>query len=156
MRLLLFSDLHADTAAARRLLALAAQADVLVGAGDFGNLRRDARFAAVPRREWDELDGLSTAGLSAVFRYQDGQTDDAALTRAVVRSAVSLGARAIVPGRFLGAERGTEGWRVSYADAGGEHACAALALVAAAEALAQAPFPARPVTLIVGFAPGRS
>lgn len=41
MRLLLFSDLHADTAAARRLLALAGQADVLVGAGDFGNLRRD-------------------------------------------------------------------------------------------------------------------
>jgi len=31
---------------------------------------------------------------------------------------------------------------------------AALALVAAAEALAQAAFPARPVTLIVGFAPG--
>lgn len=40
MKLLLFSDLHADAAAARRLAALAEQADVLVGAGDFGNIRR--------------------------------------------------------------------------------------------------------------------
>ena len=40
-RLLLFSDLHADVEAARRLVALAAGADVLVGAGDFGNARRD-------------------------------------------------------------------------------------------------------------------
>src|SRR5262245_53852376 len=40
MRLLLFSDLHADVGAARRLVALARSADVLVGAGDFGNVRR--------------------------------------------------------------------------------------------------------------------
>jgi Icc-related predicted phosphoesterase len=43
MKLLLFSDLHADTAAARRLGQLARDADVLVGAGDFGNVRRDVR-----------------------------------------------------------------------------------------------------------------
>ncbi len=41
MKLLLFSDLHADAAAARKLAALAEQADVLVGAGDFGNVRRE-------------------------------------------------------------------------------------------------------------------
>lgn len=40
MNLLLFSDLHADAAAARRLVTLARTADVLVGAGDFGNIRR--------------------------------------------------------------------------------------------------------------------
>jgi uncharacterized protein len=40
MNLLLFSDLHADVAAARRLLPLARKADVLIGAGDFGNVRR--------------------------------------------------------------------------------------------------------------------
>jgi Icc-related predicted phosphoesterase len=40
MKLLLFSDLHADAAAARALVQRAATADVLVGAGDFGNLRR--------------------------------------------------------------------------------------------------------------------
>ena len=41
MKLLLFSDLHADADAARRLVKLAANVDVLVGAGDFGNIRRD-------------------------------------------------------------------------------------------------------------------
>jgi Icc-related predicted phosphoesterase len=43
MKLLLFSDLHADTAAARRLVERAGKADVLVGAGDLGNVRRDVR-----------------------------------------------------------------------------------------------------------------
>lgn len=41
MKLLLFSDLHADAAAARRLVKQASAVDVLVGAGDFGNLRAD-------------------------------------------------------------------------------------------------------------------
>jgi Icc-related predicted phosphoesterase len=40
MKLLLFSDLHADAAAARRLVKRSDAADVLVGAGDFGNIRR--------------------------------------------------------------------------------------------------------------------
>lgn len=38
--LLLFSDLHRDTAAARSLVARAAGVDLAIGAGDFGNLRR--------------------------------------------------------------------------------------------------------------------
>ena len=41
MKLLLFSDLHADTGAASRLVALSKGVDVVVGAGDFGNARRD-------------------------------------------------------------------------------------------------------------------
>jgi Icc-related predicted phosphoesterase len=41
MKLLLFSDLHADVAAARRLVERARHADVVVGAGDFGNVRRE-------------------------------------------------------------------------------------------------------------------
>src|SRR5437867_3967508 len=43
MKLLLFSDLHNDVAAARRLVTLAARADVLIGAGDFCNVRRGLR-----------------------------------------------------------------------------------------------------------------
>jgi len=43
LRLLLFSDLHAHRAATRLLLDRAASADVLIGAGDFGNMRRDVR-----------------------------------------------------------------------------------------------------------------
>jgi Icc-related predicted phosphoesterase len=40
MKLLLFSDLHEDEAAARRLVERAEAADVVIGAGDFGNVRR--------------------------------------------------------------------------------------------------------------------
>jgi uncharacterized protein len=43
MKLLLFSDLHADVQAAQRLVQRARAADVLVGAGDFGNVRRQVR-----------------------------------------------------------------------------------------------------------------
>jgi uncharacterized protein len=43
MRLLLFSDLHCDRDAARRLVARADDADVLVGAGDFGSMRRNTQ-----------------------------------------------------------------------------------------------------------------
>lgn len=40
MKLLLFSDLHCDAPAARRLVERSAAVDVVVGAGDFANLRR--------------------------------------------------------------------------------------------------------------------
>ena len=43
MRLLLFSDLHADADAARRLVELAEGTDVVVGAGDFATVRRNIR-----------------------------------------------------------------------------------------------------------------
>lgn len=40
MKLLLFSDLHTDTAAAKRIVELAREADIAVGAGDFASARR--------------------------------------------------------------------------------------------------------------------
>ncbi|MCB0164053.1 MAG: metallophosphoesterase family protein [Anaerolineae bacterium] len=40
MKLLLFSDLHANEAAAQHLVTLARSVDIVIGAGDFGNLRR--------------------------------------------------------------------------------------------------------------------
>jgi len=41
MKLILFSDLHRDKAAAARIVELARNADVVVGAGDFASVRRD-------------------------------------------------------------------------------------------------------------------
>ncbi len=67
MRLLLFSDLHADTAAARRLASLAASADVLVGAGDFGNARRDVAACIGP---------LAAAGKPAVLVPGNNESAD--------------------------------------------------------------------------------
>ena len=40
-RLLLFSDVHSDHAACRRLVDRASDVDVVVGAGDFGTMRRN-------------------------------------------------------------------------------------------------------------------
>ena len=67
----------------------------------FGN---DGRFNTVPRSTWDSLDGLNTKNLQAVFQYRDAQTDDAALTKAVMHSATTLGARVIIPATFMSAE----------------------------------------------------
>ena len=41
MKLLLFSDLHANVDQATRLVEMAAEADVVIGAGDFGRMRQD-------------------------------------------------------------------------------------------------------------------
>jgi uncharacterized protein len=43
MKLLLFSDLHTDKAAARSLVVRSCLVDVVIGAGDFGNMRRNLR-----------------------------------------------------------------------------------------------------------------
>lgn len=65
MKLLLFSDLHADASAARRLVELARDADILVGAGDLGNLRRHVGVC---------VDILKTTGKPAVFVAGNNET----------------------------------------------------------------------------------
>lgn len=60
-----------------------------------GGLGKNARFASVPRRDWHTLGGPNTENLVRVFRYYDAQTDDAALTRAVLNSARTLGAQVL-------------------------------------------------------------
>lgn len=72
------------------------------------------RFTSLPRSRWDQLEGLQTQGLKAVFRYAEAQTDDAALTAAVLRSAQSLGAELLIPARFMKAEVNAQGCRLAY------------------------------------------
>lgn len=66
---------------------------------------KNSLFKQLPKQEWSGLSGLRQENLKAVFRYHEAQTDDAALTRAVLQSAVLLGADLMMPARFLGAER---------------------------------------------------
>lgn len=54
MRLLLFSDLHASASAARELVERARTVDVVVGAGDFGNVRRQVRVGLEILRSIDK------------------------------------------------------------------------------------------------------
>lgn len=60
-----------------------------------GGFGRNTRFAKVPPQQWQKLNGLNTEDLTHVFRYYDAQTDDAALTKAVLTSAQTLGAQVI-------------------------------------------------------------
>jgi glycerol-3-phosphate dehydrogenase len=76
--------------------------------------RAGARFGTLPRQRWHELAGLRTRDLQSVFWYQDGQTDDALLTAAVMRSAESLGAELALPARFTGATIDADGVTVRY------------------------------------------
>ena len=97
-----------------------------------GGLDKADRFEKIDRSKWGELDGLVLDGLRAVYRYQDGQTDDRLLTRAIMRSAESLGAELAAPARFEGATLNSEGCAVSYRRAGQEMNCSASVLVNAA------------------------
>jgi glycerol-3-phosphate dehydrogenase len=93
-------------------------------------------FGTVPRREWNKLDGLNTRDLRTVLRYYDAQTDDAALTRAVMRTAQSFSAELAMPAQFLGAQLRDSSVIVRYAYDGRERECEARVLVSAAGAWA--------------------
>jgi len=79
-----------------------------------GHLRPSTRFQKLKRSAWGDLDGLKTNGLQAVFRYSDGQTDDAQLVRSVLASAEALGCELRYPAEFLSATREERGWLVRY------------------------------------------
>jgi len=86
-----------------------------------GRLQASARFRSVPARCWSQLDGLRTQDLQAVFQYWDAQTDDRELTRAVMYSAVQLGARIFCPAQFITAQHGEHGFRIEYEQSGRRH-----------------------------------
>jgi glycerol-3-phosphate dehydrogenase len=113
------------------------------------SLRPESHFGTVPRSEWQQLDGLENRGLQAVFWYQDGQTDDRALTLAVLRSAASLGARLLCPARFESASLEPESVLVRYCQGEQLEECRARVLVNAAgpwaEQVAHSITPAIPV-----------
>jgi glycerol-3-phosphate dehydrogenase len=75
------------------------------------------------------LGGLHRDELQAVFQYWDGQTDDAALTRAVVASAQQLGAACLPHCELLAARRSGDRFELTLRDAAGEWRCGARQLV---------------------------
>jgi len=100
-----------------------------------GGLQPAVRFRRVPSGLWQNLDGLDTTHLQAVFQYSDAQTDDVALTRAVMCSAQQMGAQLKMPATFTGARLGQNGKRdsiIEYRYNGQIETCAATVLVNAA------------------------
>ena len=91
-----------------------------------------SRYHTVPRHHWERLDGLSTDKLEAVFCYPDAQTDDAALTRAVMHSAQGLGAILRMPAILEQVECHAQGAIVHYQMEGRSQHCECHAVVNAA------------------------
>lgn len=90
------------------------------------------RFGTVARQDWQTLDGLETKNLQKVFRYQDAQTDDVLLTRAVMNSAVQHGAQLMMPCEFVNADIDEQGVTVHYRQNGETHQSRASVVVNAA------------------------
>ncbi len=68
-----------------------------------GGLKPLNRFKRVSLCAEQNRDGLETKALLGMYEYWDAQTDDAMLTRAVMRSAMDLGATLICPGTAIAA-----------------------------------------------------
>ncbi len=71
MKMLLFSDVHCSEPAVRRLLALAQYADVIVGAGDFGTMRRGVAETMAPFRLIDRPIILVPGNAESIEQLQD-------------------------------------------------------------------------------------
>ncbi|HEY3731630.1 MAG TPA: FAD-dependent oxidoreductase [Steroidobacteraceae bacterium] len=112
-------------------------------------LGREARFESLPPHGWNDLDGLTRSGLERVYCYHDAQTDDRALTRAVLHSAQSLGVRLLCPAQFIGATLCAVGLDLRFLIEGREQQCRARVLINAAgpwaDTLASRIAPAIPV-----------
>lgn len=87
------------------------------------------RFNSIDKSQWQKLDNLNTQSLIAVYQYWDAQTDDAALTRAVLESARTLNADIIMNARFHQAQRDNIGYRVHYTLSGKPHECHARCMI---------------------------
>ena len=87
----------------------------------FAGFRQGTWPFRVRRSDWHSLDGLNTDGLQAVLGYTDAQTDDRRLTRAVMRSAESLGARQVCPAQVTEVSLENDHCRVRLANATSVH-----------------------------------
>jgi len=87
------------------------------------------RFKSIAKNQWGKLDILNTNDLIAVYQYWDAQTDDAALTRAVLESARTLNADIIMNACFEQAQRDNNGYSVRYTLGGKPHECHARCLI---------------------------
>jgi glycerol-3-phosphate dehydrogenase len=91
-----------------------------------------SRHSTLPRHHWERLDGLLTEDLEQVYCYPDAQTDDVALTHAVMRSAQELGAELRIPAALQHVECHAHGATVHYQMEQRAHQCECRAVVNAA------------------------
>lgn len=81
-----------------------------------GNLHKKNLFKRISRKEMKKLDQLEQKNLQKVFRYNDGQTNDVKLTKAVMFSAKQLGAELIFPASVVSITKNDKGFSIVYKD----------------------------------------
>ena len=81
-----------------------------------GNLHKKNLFKRISRKEMKKLDQLEQKNLQKVFRYNDGQTNDVKLTKAVMFSAKQLGAELIFPASVISITKNDKGFSIVYKD----------------------------------------
>jgi len=75
-----------------------------------------SQYKKIKKSEWSSLFGIKQENLVAVFAYQDAQTDDAMLTRALIKRSQELGADCFEEVECLGAEPdNNSGYRLTLA-----------------------------------------
>ncbi|WIO73159.1 FAD-dependent oxidoreductase [Porticoccaceae bacterium LTM1] len=74
--------------------------------------KSSSRFEQLKPEDKPFFSQLNSDGLHSIFRYSDAQTDDQALTRAVVQSASDLGVTLTCPAEMLHAEANSSGYNL--------------------------------------------
>lgn len=79
-----------------------------------GGLHKDNLFKRVKRKDIKKLDQLEQTNLQKVYQYNDGQTNDVNLTKAVMFSAKELGAELKCPASVVSIVKNETGFSISY------------------------------------------
>ena len=79
-----------------------------------GGVRKENLYKKISRYKIKNLDRLQQENLQIVFQYNDGQTNDAKLTKAVMNSAEALGAMIVCPARVTSIEKSGTKFKISY------------------------------------------
>jgi len=79
-----------------------------------GGLRKENLFKRIRREDIKKLDQLEQINLQKVYQYNDGQTNDVKLTKAVMFSAKALGAELKCPANIISIVKAERGFKVIY------------------------------------------
>lgn len=94
-----------------------------------GGLHKENLFKCVKRKDIKNLDQLEQTNLQKVYQYNDGQTNDVNLTKAVMFSAKKLGAELKCPASVVSIVKNEKGFKITYKEGNKEKSIQAKVIV---------------------------